>query len=340
VLTQNRAFISQHIGDVENLENLRFHKDTIAHLTELTNCRPQAVACDLHPKFTTTKLAQETADKLACPVVRVQHHHAHAAALMAEWNVDEVVAVTCDGYGYGADGSAWGGEVLYTNKEGFNRVAHLENQPIIGGDLATYYPLRLAAGILNKHLDVSEWLMSKSKFLPHGTKEAELIIAQLNKGNVQTTTSCGRVLDTVSAMLGICYERTYEGEPAMKLESTANKGKDKLKLVPKFDGNVLDTTFLVTEIFENKNKFSVADLAFSAQSYLGRGLAELAVEEATEQKVKHIGFSGGVAYNEHITETIRKTVKKHGFKFLVHTKIPPGDGGTSFGQAIVAGLQS
>jgi hydrogenase maturation protein HypF len=182
--------------------------------------------------------------------------------------------------------------------------------------------------------------MSKSNFLPHGTKEAELIIAQLNKGNVQTTTSCGRVLDVVSAMLGICYERTYEGEPAMKLESAANIGTDKLKLVPKFDGNVLDTTFLVTEIFENKNKFSVADLACSAQSYLGRGLAELAVQETTKRKVKHVGFSGGVAYNEYITETIRKTVEKEGFKFLVHTKIPPGDGGTSFGQAVVAGFQS
>ena len=149
-LTGNRAFISQHIGDVENLENLRFLKDYITHLTKLTNCNVEAVACDLHPRFATTKLAQTLGKRLGCPVVRVQHHHAHAAALMAEWNVHEIVAVTCDGFGYGVDGSAWGGEILYTDREGYKRVAHLEGQPMVGGDQATYYPLRMAAGILHK----------------------------------------------------------------------------------------------------------------------------------------------------------------------------------------------
>ena len=338
-LTGNRAFISQHIGDVENLENLRFLKDSVAHLTKLTNCNVEAVACDLHPRFTTTKLAQELAIRLGCPVVRVQHHHVHAAALMAEWNVPEIVAVTCDGFGYGSDGSAWGGEVLYTNREGFRRVAHLEGQPMVGGDLATYYPLRIAAGILHKELDVTEWLLSLSNKFPHGRKEAEVIVKQLEKGSTQETTSCGRVLDAVSAMLGICYTRTYEGEPAMKLESVALKGMDVLNLAPQIEGHVLDTTVLVHEIFANKDKVSAADLACSAQSYLARGLAQLAVEEAMRLQVKHIGFSGGVAYNEHITATIRKTVEKEGFMFLVHNKIPAGDGGTSFGQAIVAGFQ-
>ena len=125
----------------------------------------------------------------------------------------------------------------------------------------------------------------------------------------------------------------------MKLESTAARGKDALNLSPKIKGNVLDTTFLVNEIFVNKDKVSVADLACSAQSYLARGLAELAIAEAERQQVKHIGFSGGVAYNDHITATIRKTVKKEGYRFLVHTKIPAGDGGTSFGQSVVAGFQ-
>jgi hydrogenase maturation protein HypF len=336
ILIQNRAFISQHIGDIENLENLRFLKGSIAHLIKLTNCKPEAVACDLHPRFTTTKLAKDIANKLNCPFVRVQHHHAHAAALMKEWNLDEIIAVTCDGFGYGVDGSAWGGEVLYTNREGFKRVGHLESHHMVGSDLTTYYPLRMAAGILNKKMDVSEWLFSKSKYLPHGRKEAELIISQLKKGNLQNTTSCGRVLDAVSATLGICYKRTYEGEPAMKLESVASKGRDLLKLQPKVKGNVLDTAFLLYEIFKNKDKFSVADLACSAQSYLGRGLAELAIHAASRLKVKHIGFSGGVAYNEYITATIRKSVEKEDYKFIVHTKIPAGDGGTSFGQAIVA----
>jgi len=339
LLTENRAFISQHIGDVENLETLRFMKNSIEHLTKLTNSRVEIVACDLHPKFTTTKLAQELGSKLECPVVQVQHHHAHTAALMAEWNVDEIVGVACDGFGYGSDGTAWGGEVLYCNREGFRRVAHLESQPMVGGDLATYYPLRMAAGILHRKMDVTEWLMSKNHHLPHGKREAEVILKQLEKGSTPETTSCGRVLDAVSALLGICYERTYEGEPAMKLESAALEGKDLLNLAPRFNGKVLDTTFLVHEVFTKKDTFSVADLACSAQSYLARGLAELAVKEAERLNVKHVGFSGGVAYNEYITSTIRKVVEREGFRFLVHNKIPAGDGGTSFGQAIVAGFQ-
>jgi len=339
LLIGNNAFISQHIGDVENLETLRFMKNSVEHLTKLTNSRVEVVACDLHPKFTTTKLAQELGSKLECPVVQVQHHHAHAAALMAEWNVDEMVGITCDGFGYGSDGTAWGGEVLYCNREGFRRLGHLESQPMVGGDLATYYPLRMAAGILHRKMEVTEWLLSLSDKFPHGKREAEVILKQLEKGLMPETTSCGRVLDAVSAILGVCYERTYEGEPAMKLESAALKGKNLLKLAPRFKGKVLDTTFLVHEIFTKKDRFSVADLACSAQSYLARGLAQLAIEEAERLQVKHVGFSGGVAYNEHITATIRKAVEREGFSFLVHHKIPAGDGGTSFGQAIVAGFQ-
>ena len=339
ILAENKAFIAQHIGDIQKLENLRFLKDSIAHLKKLTNCSVEAVACDLHPRFTTTKLAQELASRFGYPVVRVQHHHAHAAALMAEWNTEEVVTITCDGFGYGSDGSAWGGEVLYTDREGYKRLAHLEAQPMVGGDLATYYPLRIATGILHKQMDVTKWLLSQSNKFPHGKKEAGVILKQLEKRTTLKTTSCGRVLDAISAIIGICFSRTYEGEPAMKLESIAMKGKDVLNLTPKVKGNILDTTFLVNEIFNNKNKVSVADLARSSQAYIARGLAQLAVEEARQLQVKHIGFSGGVAYNENITESIQKTVKKEGLKFLVHNKIPAGDGGTSFGQAIVAGFQ-
>jgi hydrogenase maturation protein HypF len=218
-------------------------------------------------------------------------------------------------------------------------VAHLESQPMVGGDLATYYPLRMAAGILHRKMDVTEWLLSLSDTFPHGKREAEVILKQLEKGSTPETTSCGRVVDAISALLGICYERTYEGEPAMKLESAALEGKDMLKLTPRIKGNTLDTTSIVHEIFTKKDSFSVADLACSAQSYLARGLAQLAVEEAERLQVKHVGFSGGVAYNEHITATIRKAVEKEGFRFLVHHKIPAGDGGTSFGQAIVTGFQ-
>jgi len=336
VLLRNKAFISQHIGDVENLETLGFLKNTINHLIKLTNSKVEGIACDLHPKFTTTRLAQNLGDKLECPVVPVQHHHAHIASLMGEHSLDEMVGISCDGFGYGSDGTAWGGEILYCNQEGFKRLGHLQEQPMVGGDLATFYPLRMAAGILHDEADIDEWLLSNNNRFPHGRREVEIIIKQLGKRSAPKTTSCGRILDAVSAILGVCYERTYEGEPAMKLESVASKGKDVLKLTPEFKGSIIDTTFLVHEIFDQKGKHSVADLACSAQSYLARSLAELAVEEAERLNVDFIGFSGGVAHNEYITVTIKRVAEENGFKFLVHNQVPPGDGGISFGQVIAA----
>jgi len=338
ILLGDRVFVSQHIGDVENVETLEFLNHTVNHLIRLTNAKIDVVACDLHPKFATTRLAHELGKSLGCQVVQVQHHHAHLAALMAEHNLNELVGIVCDGFGYSSDGSAWGGEILYSgeNSEGkFERLGHLQAQPMVGGDMATIYPLRMAAGILYGLVDVKEWLLGCGDRFPHGEEEVEAVIKQLKKGVAFKTSSCGRVLDAVSALLGVCYERTFEGEPAMKLESTAAMGKDVLGLDPKIDGNVIDTSFLLNMIFNNKNRYSIADLAYSAETYLARSLAELAVSEAQKLGVKVIGFSGGVAYNEHITKTIRKRVEQNGMKFVVHRLIPSGDAGTSTGQTIV-----
>jgi len=340
VLLKDKAFISQHIGDVENIETLQFLKNATKHVLRLTNSKPVAIACDLHPKFTTTILAQDLGSELHLPVLSVQHHHAHTTALMAEHGINEIIAIVCDGYGYGSDGAAWGGEILHCNRAGnFQRLGRLEEQPLIGGDLATRYPLRMAAGILSKVADVEEWLQSQSAHLPHGKEEVEVILQRLEKPSASMTTSCGRVLDAVSAILGICYERTYEGEPAMKLESAAIKGRDVLKLEPKIKDNVLNTTALVHEIFNQKDSCPVSDLAFSAQLYLAKGLAQIAVSEAKRLDVDVVGFSGGVAYNEHITQTIRKVVEENGLRFVVHELVPSGDGGVSFGQAVAAAWQ-
>lgn len=341
VLFENKAFISQHIGDVENVETRAFLQEATNHLIRLTNSRVDAVACDLHPKFTTTALAHELAEKNGWHLIQVQHHHAHVAVLMMEHTVDEVVGITCDGYGYGIDGSAWGGEILFCTRESaeLKRLAHLEKQPLLGGDLATRYPLRIAAGILNKKVNVEPWLLEHSGHLPYGETEAKLIFQQLQKGvGVTETTSCGRVLDAVAAILGVCYERTYEGEPAMKLESAAIKGKDALNLKPLTSGNVLDTTQMFHAIFENIGKASTADLAYSAHAYLAKGLASLAVEKALEQGVNAVGFSGGAACNQILAGIMRRTVEAAGLKFLVHEAVPPGDGGVSFGQAVVGGF--
>ena len=343
VLLGDKAFISQHIGDVENLETKEFLKESIKHLVHLTNSKVETVACDLHPKFTTTMLARELAQENGWHLVQVQHHHAHVAALMAEHNIDEIVGICCDGYGYGSDGEAWGGEILYCNHEspGFERLAHLQKQPLIGGDLATRYPLRMAAGILRHELDMENWLLAKREVFPHGQKEAEVVLSQLkNEKDVHWTSSCGRVLDAVAAVLDVCYERTYEGEPAMKLESLAVKGKNTLRMKPKLEGNTLNTTHLLKEIFINREKTAQENLARAAHEYLAEGLAALAIEKAQRKGVKNVGFTGGVACNEIISSTMRRAVESAGLKFLVHEAVPSGDGGTSFGQAVVAGFRS
>jgi hydrogenase maturation protein HypF len=343
VLLGNKAFISQHIGDVENLETKTFLQQATNHLIRLTNSHVDAVACDLHPKFTTTALAQELAEAHGWQLIQVQHHHAHIAALMMEHAVDEVIGVACDGYGYGVNGEAWGGEILLgtRNTAAFTRLAHLEPQPLIGGDAATRHPLRIAAAILNKKIDVEPWLLQNAGHLPHGETEAKLLLQQLKQtsGTVETT-SCGRILDAVAAVLGICYERTYEGEPAMKLESAAITGNDALKLKPIINCNVLDTTRLLLEIFENRAKLRKADLAYSAHAYLAKGLSSLAVEKALQNGISTVGFSGGAACNVLLSSLMRASVEAAGLRFLVHEAVPAGDGGVSFGQAVAGGFWS
>jgi len=341
VLLEDKAFISQHIGDVENVETRNFLANTVNHLIHLTNAKVDAVACDLHPKFTTTELAHELADKNGWDLFQIQHHHAHVAALMAEHDVDEVVGICCDGYGYGLDGEAWGGEILLGIRQSleFKRLACLEKQPLLGGDVATRYPLRIAAGILSKEVDIAGWLEQNSHHFPHGGEEVQVILHQLDdRKEITQTTSCGRVLDAVAAVLGVCYERRYEGEPAMKLESAASTGKDVLKLKSQIEGNTLNTTCLLLRMFKNRNRRSQADLAYSAHSYLARGLAALALQKASENGVKTIGFSGGSACNQILVSTIQRIVEKAGLRFLVHEAVPSGDGGISFGQCVAVGF--
>jgi hydrogenase maturation protein HypF len=340
VLSDDRAFISQHIGDVENIETQTFLQEATCHLQHLTNTQAEVVACDLHPKFTTTHMAKEMAEALGASLVLVQHHYAHATALMAEHGLDSLVAAVCDGYGYGLDGEAWGGEILYTvyGTGGFRRFGHLEAQPLLGGDLAIRYPLRVAAGILGKAgVDVEALLIKNCAHLPHGEIEAKLIADQLTTGRgVVGTSSCGRVLDAIAAVLGVCFERSYEGEPAMKLESVALSGRDVLGLEPVLQGDVLDTTQLVEAVYEGMGKVSVEDLAHSAHAYLARGLAETAIKTAHAQGTKNVGLTGGVGCNQLLVEYMQRAVEAAGLKFYTHQRVPAGDGGISFGQVVAA----
>ncbi|MEM2514743.1 MAG: carbamoyltransferase HypF, partial [Candidatus Bathyarchaeia archaeon] len=340
LVMDDKAFLSQHIGDVENLETLEFLESASKRLIRLTNSNVEVIACDLHPKFATTILAERLSEENSWRMLQVQHHYAHTAALMAEYGLNEIISICCDGYGYGEDGGAWGGEIIFGSLSPleFKRLGHLEEQPLLGGDAATKYPLRMAASILHKRVDIEDWLIENSVHLPHGVKEAHLILSQLRREEIKIkTTSCGRVLDAASAVLGICYERTYEGEPAMKLESTAIHGRNVISIEPQIiSGTKLRTTDIMVLLFEGRNNYPKRDLAYSIHYYLARGLAQIAVNLAIEHGVKNVGFTGGVACNQIITEEIRKVVEMNRLNFFAHEAVPPGDGGLSLGQAIIA----
>jgi hydrogenase maturation protein HypF len=206
--------------------------------------------------------------------------------------------------------------------------------------LASRYPLRLAAAILNKAgIEVEDWLIKRSGSLPNGEMEAQLILNQLQKGTgaIQTT-SCGRVLDAASALLGLCDVRSYEGEPAMKLESAAIDGRDVLQLKPQIYGNILCTSYLIKAIYDSLGRFSIADLAYTAHTYIADGLASLAVEQAQEEGTKNVGFTGGAACNQLLVNHMRRVIEDAGLRFWVHESVPAGDGGISFGQAVVASI--
>lgn len=336
IILKDKAFLTQHIGDVENLETLNFLEEATRNLIKLTKSEIDGIACDLHPTFNTTRFALRLSEEMNIPVFKIQHHHAHIAKLMAEYDLDEIVGIACDGFGYGIDGSAWGGEILYCFGKEFKRLGYLEKHLMIGGDLATKYPLRMVAGILKDEENFEEWFLSKANHLPHGKIEAEIILKEARKKHFPETSSCGRLLDAVSAILGLCYERTYEGEPAMKLEAAAEGGKNVLNLPLNFKGNIIETKNLVREVFHLVNKENIKNIAYSTQEYIAKSLAEFAAFEAENLNVKFIGFSGGVAANEHITQTIRKIVESKGLKFLYPRKVPCGDGGISLGQAYIA----
>lgn len=331
-LKNGYAFLSQHIGNVSHYETFEFLKDAFSHLKNLLNFKVETIACDLHPNFNTTKYAES----FDMPLIRIQHHHAHIAGVMAEHGIQEAIGIAIDGIGYGEDGNIWGGEILYSNIKEYRRLGHLQYHKMPGGDLATKYPLRMLASILGE--EIADFLYERKEVFPYKEKEIEIILKQVKKEKLKTS-SCGRVLDAISALLDICHKMDYDGEPAMKLESIARDGKDILKLEPNIKNNVIDTKFLMEQLWENRNK-NRKDLAYSAEEYIAKCLAELAMQKADENGIKNIVLSGGCAYNEHITLKIREVIEKNQYKFYINRKVPCGDGGISFGQAIVAAYNS
>ncbi|MFQ5793601.1 MAG: carbamoyltransferase HypF [Candidatus Bipolaricaulia bacterium] len=345
VYADGRCYLSQYIGDVDNVETFNYLKQAIEHLLRITGqSMPEYIACDLHPQFMTTRLAEE----LGGQVTPVQHHHAHIASVLGEHDLERTVGIALDGIGYGADGRVWGGEVLIATRSDFDKVGGLSNVPMPGGDVATQYPARMVAGILyasrKYSRDELRDILSRHVEFRHGTTELEVVLQQLRAGiNTFETSSAGRFLDAVSALLGICDERTYEGEPAMKLESAAVAG-NALDIPLNFDVDggrkLLNVPALFEEILRLKRKRAVEDVAATAQHALARGVARIAIEAAEANRIPTISLSGGVAYNDRIASAIKAEVETAGYRFYTNEKLPCGDGGISFGQVVAAGAKS
>ncbi len=338
ILKKDKAFLTQYIGNTTKLRTLEYLEAAVYNLMELTKVGTvEAIAVDMHPSFNTSALGMELSRKLDVPLIRCQHHFAHAASLAAESGKERMVCITADGIGYGNDGTIWGGEIIAVD-DGFERTGSLASQLMPGGDLAARYPARMAMGILARKYNQSEL---REIFAPYFEKEElSVVLRQIEtKFNSPLTSSTGRILDAVAALLGVCTERTYEGEPAMKLEAFAMKGRDTVDmpvLIERTDRRyMLDTTGIIEAVYLANGEHALPDIAASAQSAIARGLCEMAIKTARDKKIGVIGFSGGVAYNNSIITTARNIARNAGFEFIVHSRVPCGDGGISLGQAII-----
>ncbi|MDD1669701.1 MAG: carbamoyltransferase HypF, partial [Methanomicrobiales archaeon] len=336
---------SPHVGHVRNPPTLAYLEETAGRIRGWLGAGYDLIAHDLHPSFLSTGYARALAEETGAELVPVQHHRAHVAATILEPGI----GITIDGVGYGDDGRVWGGEVFAGRVPYLDRVGHLEEVPMPGGDLATRFPERMLYGILpDEH--VLEILRGRG----WTDIQCGALARQVERRvNVAWTSSTGRVLDAAAALLGICRERTYDGEPAMRLEAAAYRGTPSewpLEFVQKGGrrAEVLSTRdllrralgeYLTVKGFGGAGGGkAVADIAASVQENLARGIAHIAIHAARDRGLELVALSGGVAYNAAIRGTIRREVERAGLTLLMNREYPLGDGCISYGQCVWAGM--
>ncbi len=332
---ENQAFPSQHIGNMENLETLGFYEEITEHLKSILQTEPVLAVRDLHPNYMTTEIA----GKLDIPVIGLQHHYAHIHSVLAETrHQGPAIGLALDGTGFGEDGTIWGGECLYVNNLTLEhkRLAHFTPIRLPGGEAAVREPWRIAQGLL--------WDLGVKKPGKHPWpwleehQEASNFLPQVLEKNINTpmTSSCGRLFDAVSALLGLVAEISYEGQAAIMLErvqdmkETSGYPCSLLEGVPA----VLDTRTLFSYVLGDAEAGVEASI-ISRRFHLGliRGLAEMAALFAGQIGVKAIALSGGVMQNLTLATELPKALAQKGLTPLVHTIMSPNDGCISLGQA-------
>jgi hydrogenase maturation protein HypF len=345
VSKSERIYMTQHIGDTNQVENIDFLSNAIDHILHLLDINKlDAVSCDLHPEFLSTDFAERMAAEYDVPLFRIQHHHAHLATIMIDGLIpydSRIICITADGFGYGSDNSAWGGEILVGDYSDSIRRGGLKMQEYTGGDLSAVYAARSLIGIVGDSIETKRLLhiLGSARIAPDTEISEKVldVLLQAKKQNVNMirSTSAGRFLDAVALALGVCSENTYDGECPMKLEAVARRTDIRInsQFVKSDYGLVLDTTHSLEEIIEMRNRgVSRVELAYAAQWHLGEGLARIACDVAMDEEILHVGFSGGVALNRIVTASIDHQIKKYGLVPVFHSMIPPGDGGISAGQ--------
>ncbi len=349
VLKSKKIYMTQHIGDTDRVENIDFLRNSINHLMFLLGIDGvDGYACDLHPEFLSTDLAEKISSEMDVPLYRVQHHHAHLASMLVDhkMNLDtSIVCITADGYGYGPNGEGWGGDILVGNGTDFLRRGGLAPSLYPGGDLSARYAARSLIGILGNAVETEDILtvLSGSRIASDMDLSEEtlslLLRARKQDINVLRSTSVGRFLDAAAIALRICSENSYDGECPMKLEAHASDSD--LTIEPDFvsNGDVIELNpvdSLIKILNLKKEGISIPKIAYAVQRHIGQALANMACDIAEAEDIEYVGFSGGVALNRIITGAIVDVVNSRTKKSLIHDRVPPGDGGVSAGQIAVA----
>lgn len=342
------AYQSQHLGDLENVTGLDFFRESLAHLMRTFEIEPEIVVHDLHPGYLSTSWAKEWASESDLPLIAVQHHHAHIAACMAEHGIEgPVIGLSLDGTGYGIDGRIWGGEVLISRLDGFDRFAHLDYVPMPGGEAAIREPWRMALGHLHAagfDVDSPELLT----LLGAKEKDAGVLRRMIDRElNTPLTSSCGRLFDAVATVVLGRGVVDYEAQAAIELEGLAIDEPDELDFGYHFEGlagawNVrqpmrISAAPLWRELLEDLRS-GVAKPRITARFHAGVATAfvRAAVLARAATGIRQVALSGGCMHNRRLAVLLRGGLEAEGFAVFQHKQVSPGDGGLSYGQAVVA----
>jgi hydrogenase maturation protein HypF len=337
------AFLSQHIGDMENEETLEHFENTVELYEKLFRVEPEIIAYDLHPEYLSTKYAVEAGAKASLKLAPVQHHHAHIVSCLAENKVEgPVIGVAFDGTGYGTDGTIWGGEFLLADFGSFKRVGHLECVPLVGGEAAIKKPYRMALSYLYSLMG-EDFKLEGLPLSRLESAELDIIKQQLRKGiNSPLTSSAGRLFDAVSALAGVRGEIDYEAQAAIELEMLASDETDKSESYPfSIDEEGGIGVVKLKELFsavvqDVRNKIPVPVISLKFHNTAAEIIAEMCKLIAGESGINQVALSGGVFQNRLLLKLATSALQREGFDVLTHHLVPANDGGISLGQAVVA----